>query len=161
MMIPVQIKEEKYYSRFQLLNKFSCNHDKLDSILDKLTRNKIINIKVNENSEECIKFVFVGVLIIGNFVIYCHPKYTKKCEFNDLKQIIKVIERFQNDDDIVYIQNDINNNESINMLPLMLFFIKDYYENGLYNNYQVIIEHNGDGEILWQKTIDYNQVLII
>ena len=64
MMIPVQIKEEKYYSRFQLLNKFSCNHDKLDSILDKLTRNKIINIKVNENSEECIYFVFVVVFII-------------------------------------------------------------------------------------------------
>ena len=45
MMIPVQIKEEKYYSRFQLLDKFSCNYDKLDSILDKLNRNKIINIK--------------------------------------------------------------------------------------------------------------------
>ena len=44
MMIPVQIKEEKYYSRFQLLNKFSCNYDKLDSILDKLNRNKITHI---------------------------------------------------------------------------------------------------------------------
>ena len=160
MIIPVQIKEEKYYSKFQLLNKLSCNYDKLNPILDKLNRNNIINIKVNENSEECIKFVFVGVLIIENFVIYCYPKYATKCEFDDLKQIIKVIERFKNDDDIVHIQNDINNNESINMLPLMLFFIKDYYEHGLYNNYQEIIEHNGDGEILWQKTIDYDQVLI-
>ena len=64
-MIPVQIKEEKYYSRFQLLNKFSCNHDKLDSILDKLTRNKIINIKVNENSEECMAVQYS--MISGSF----------------------------------------------------------------------------------------------
>lgn len=161
MLVPVKIREEKDYSKIELMNEFSCYfEEEFDFILNKLNRNNIIKIKTKETSEKFYKFIFVGVLIIENYVIYSYPKYSKKCKFKDLKQIIKVFDRFQNDGDIVHVQNNINDTESFNMLPLILFFMKDYFENGLYSNYQEIIEHNGEGEILWQKTIDYNQVII-
>jgi hypothetical protein len=36
----------------------------------------------------------------------------------------------------------------------MLYFLNDYYQNGIYSNAQEIIETNGTGEILWNKTIN-------
>ena len=36
----------------------------------------------------------------------------------------------------------------------MLFLLQDYYENGIYTNDINIIETNGNGEILWDKTIN-------
>ena len=42
----------------------------------------------------------------------------------------------------------------------MIFFIEDYYENGVYTNYQTIYETNGNGEINWDKTIN-NKIPLI
>ena len=36
----------------------------------------------------------------------------------------------------------------------------DYYENGVYNNTQDIVETNGAGEILWDKTINETFTLL-
>ena len=46
------------------------------------------------------------------------------------------------------------------MLAVMLFLIHDYYEYGSYNNTQDIIEVNGAGDILWDKTINETFTLI-
>ena len=40
------------------------------------------------------------------------------------------------------------------MLPIILFLLNDYYEYGVYNNSESIIEVNGEGTILWEKTIN-------
>ena len=160
-LIKINIKEEKKYSRLDISKKFKCSIDEVEIILHKLIKFNIVNFeKSDEDYDRKIKFKFVGVIILGNYVISCYPKYISKCKLNDLKQVIKVIESFSNDEEVVYIQNDVNDNESINMLPLILFLIKDYYENGLYTNFQDILEHNGEGEILWEKTINNNQVII-
>ena len=37
---------------------------------------------------------------------------------------------------------------------MMIFFIEDYYENGIYNKIQNILEINGNGEINWDRTIN-------
>jgi hypothetical protein len=39
-------------------------------------------------------------------------------------------------------------------LAVLLFLLQDYYENGVYSNTEDIIESNGAGEILWDKTIN-------
>lgn len=158
-MLPINITEEKHYSFSALSNKFKCSIDELDDILNKLNRRNIINFTY-KNSDEYVKFVFVGVLIIENYVINCYPKYIEEYEFNDLKQIIKVLERLQRDDEVVHFQNTFNNDKSINLLPILLFLMKDYYENDLYKNFQEIMEINGDGEILWDRTINNNKVFI-
>ena len=36
----------------------------------------------------------------------------------------------------------------------------DYYENGVYDNMQEIVETNGVGEILWDKTINETFTLL-
>ena len=161
----ILLREEKYYYISDLLNKFGCKSHILKNILSRLGDYSVVKSddSTNYNSYfngDKIKFTFVGVIIIENFVIICYPKYFKEFNFNDFKQIIKVIKRFQNDEDVVYIQNDINDRDSFNMLPLILFFINDYYENGLYTNLQEIIEINTNGEILWDKTINHNQIII-
>ena len=38
--------------------------------------------------------------------------------------------------------------------------MNDYYEYGIYTNSEDIVEVNGEGEILWGKTIDESFALI-
>ena len=166
-MIEVSLREEYKYSKFDLLNKFSCSKDKLNIILNKLMDYdiaKIVNFEKNlyasNLNNNYVKFTFVGVIIIENYVISFYPKYISNFDFTEFKSVIRVIERFQNDGEIVHLQKDINNKNSFNMLPLILFFFKDYYEYGLYNNFHEIIEINSNNEILWDKTINYNKVII-
>ena len=50
--------------------------------------------------------------------------------------------------------NDSSESSAFNLLAVLLFLIQDYYENGVYSNTEDIIESNGSGEILWDKTIN-------
>ena len=50
--------------------------------------------------------------------------------------------------------NESNESQSFNLLAVLLFLLNDYYENGSYSNTEDIIESNGMGEILWDKTIN-------
>lgn len=50
--------------------------------------------------------------------------------------------------------------ESFNLLAVLLYLINDYYENGVYTAEQRIIESNGSGAILWDKTINETFTLI-
>ena len=39
-------------------------------------------------------------------------------------------------------------------LAVILYLLNDYYEYGVYNNTEEILEVNGEGDILWNRTID-------
>ena len=43
---------------------------------------------------------------------------------------------------------------------MILFLLKDYHEYGIYTNNEDIVEVNGEGEILWGKTIDESFAII-
>lgn len=47
---------------------------------------------------------------------------------------------------IVQMLNENNEERSSNLLAVWLFLMYDYYESGVYNNTQEIIESNGSGE---------------
>lgn len=49
---------------------------------------------------------------------------------------------------------------AFNMLAVMLFLLQDYFEYGVYTNTQGIIESNGSGDILWDKTINETFALL-
>ena len=51
-------------------------------------------------------------------------------------------------------ENDDFEDSPYNMLSLMLFFIEDYYENGVYTKTQDVLEINGHGDIDWNRTIN-------
>ena len=56
--------------------------------------------------------------------------------------------------------NDTSDSSAFNMLAVMLFLLQDYFEYGSYTNTQDIIESNGAGDILWDKTINETFTLL-
>lgn len=159
-MIPLIVKEEKRYSKSALSNKISCDEEKISRILDKLLNNNIVKIVYSKN-RKYFKFTFVGVIIIEDLVIKSFPKYMRNYDFNDFKQVIKVIKKVNRNKDEFYQEDDFSDEDSLNMLPVLLFLIKDYFENGLYETTQEIIEINGNNEILWEKTVNNFYPIIV
>ena len=56
--------------------------------------------------------------------------------------------------------NESSESQSFNLLAVLLYLLNDYYENGLYTNTETIVESNGPGEILWDKTINETFTLL-
>lgn len=72
-----------------------------------------------------------------------------------MKQVLKVLEKYnRSEEQIINVFNGNNENRSFNMLAVILYLLNDYYEYGIYSNSEDIVEINGDGDILWGRTID-------
>lgn len=150
---PIYIKEEKEYDFEVLSKKFSCDDESTNHVLSKIPTS-ILKI---ENG--IYKFSYVGVMIIDNRIFYFYPKYMSEFKKNSFKKVLNVIEK----DRLINGKSrkeDLFLNESSDILPLILFFIKDYFSYGLYENTRNIIEVNGNNEILWEKTINNTFPLI-
>jgi len=152
-MKTIYIQELKAYSKIKLLELLS--HD--EKAFDKLLAYAIIN-----KEDEVYQFNFVGVIIIDNLVINVYPKYIPENKFrkSDFKQVLKVIKKYNSLHYDLDYQNDNLEDISYNQLSMMIFFIEDYFENGLYSNIQNILEVNGNGEIDWNRTINYTDPII-
>ena len=74
--------------------------------------------------------------------------------------ILKVLEKYEAKEQIVQMLEENNGEHSFNLLSVLLFFMYDYFESGVYNNTQDIIESNGSGEIIWDRTINETFTLI-
>ena len=149
------IKELKHHSKKEILGKLDNNEE----ILNKLIKNNFI-----KEENEQYYFNYIGIIIIGNIVIKVYPKYVPDSETennikNHFKQVIKVIKKDKSSNK-TKLENKESTDTSFNLLSLMLFFLEDYYENGLYTNMEDIIEINGNGEIQWDRTINnYTPIL--
>ena len=176
------LKELKPYSFFELQNMFNLRDVELAGILKslalmniakKLSRD-VSKVELEEllqidNLEELnlqmegnmYVFNYVGMLIIGDICLIIYPKYVDNyladasSNFKKLKQIISVIRKYQSKEQKVGLGNQIEL-DNFNLLSITLELIYSYYEHGLYSNDKQIIEQNGDGEILWEKTINEN-----
>ena len=116
-------------------------------------------------SGECLYvFTYVGVITCGSRIIKVYPKYLVRKRddyFGEMKLVIKVLERYsRSDEQMVSMFNGSAENKSFNLLAVILYLLNDYFEYGIYINSKEIVEINGDGEILWGKTIDENFALI-
>lgn len=54
-----------------------------------------------------------------------------------------------------------SNNEGGSFLNLMIHLLRDYVENGLYSNEETIVEINGEGDIIWEKTVNEGTVYLV
>ena len=102
-------------------------------------------------------FCFVGVIIVNGYVLKCYPKYIFSTQepFNELMKVISVLEKYNNSkEQIIKISINSQYDKKFNRLAAIMYLLNDYYENGVYNNTQDIIEVNGNGEINWNKTIN-------
>lgn len=115
-------------------------------------------------NENCLYlFMFVGVLTIDNIIILSFPKYllTESEPFEEMKEVIKVLKKYNSKEIIVPPYSGFDDQTEFNFLSVCLYIINDYYENGIYTNQKEIIETNGEGEILWDNTINDTLALII
>lgn len=183
-MISVFLREQKRYSQQELVKAFCCSEEKTVRILKRLKEYgvlkavkandtqkdltdlleediEIADVEVGEN-EYLYVFTFVGVITIEGRVLKCYPKYLLDvtAPVTELKQVLKVLERYNTKEQIIRMYNDTSDSSAFNMLAVMLFLLQDYYEYGTYTNAQDIIEPNGAGEILWEKTINETFTLL-
>ena len=177
-MLSKYIREQKRYSFDSLCQIFECNTEKVVKIIKKLKEYGILKTvrstveekdstelqdfdilisEVDERDKDCLYvFTFVGIIVVYGFVLKCYPKYIfkKNTPKDELSQILKVLDKYNNSkEQIIKIQFD-NEESQYNLLAVMLYLLKDYFENGIYNTSQIIIENNGLGEIIWDKTIN-------
>lgn len=183
-MISKFLREQKRYTQKDLCEKFECSEEKVVPIIRKLKEFGILkavkasdpqrdrsdlidedievaDVEVGEN-EYLYVLTFVGVIVVAGRTLKCYPKYLLHTEEprQELKQVLKVLEKYNSKEQIVRMFNDSSESSSFNLLAVLLFLIQDYYENGVYSNTADIIESNGSGEILWDKTINETFTLL-
>ena len=116
----------------------------------------------NETDDYLYVFTYVGVVTIGSRIIKCYPKYllTETAPLEEMKRVLKVISRYGSKEQVINLYNGDEENSSFNILAVILFLLNDYHDYGVYNNTEDIIEVNGEGEILWNKTVNEGFSLI-
>lgn len=183
-MISVFLREQKRYSQQELTRDFKCSEDKTVRILKRLKEYGVLKaVNANETQkdltdlvEEDIEiadveageneyfyvFTFVGVITIEGRVLKCYPKYLLNSQnpVSELKQVLKVLEKYNSKEQIIRMYNETSDSSAFNMLAVMLFLLQDYHDYGPYTNTQDIIESNGSGDILWDKTINETFTLL-
>ena len=179
------VREQKRYTKNDLKSIFSFDEVGVEKFIKNLKAYGVLK-SVNNNtaqlemsdlldedieitdetaeSGDCLYvFTYVGIIISGSRVIKVYPKYllSQKEPLAEMKQVIRVLERYSNSKKpIINIFNGDGENRSFNILAVILFLLNDYYEYGVYTNSEDIIEINGEGEILWGKTIDESFAMI-
>lgn len=181
------VREQKRYTKNDLKSKFSFDEDGVEKFIknlkaygvlksvkntdDQLEMSDLVDddIEITDETAEsgdCLYvFTYVGVITCGSRVIKVYPKYllSKKDDdvLDEMKQVVKVLERYsRSEEQIINVFNGDGENRNFNILAVILFLINDYYEYGIYTNSEDIIEVNGEGEILWGKTIDESFAII-
>lgn len=174
-------REGQHYSFSEIKNKFSLDDETVKKRINLLRRCNILKIVRKEkfgysdlSDQEMIideppedssgfeyAFNFVGIILLKNLVLKCYPKYIDNADekngtelFQKLKTIIKVIKKYNEQSQQFSLYNGEENHKTFNRLAISLHILQDYFENGLYTNQKENIELNGEGEILWNKTID-------
>ena len=135
---------------------------KSDEDIDDLQYADEIIVEVSEDDADiCFVFNFVGVVIVGGILLKCYPKYISKNNPTiELKQILKVVDKYNSKEQIIKMYTESDFSGSYNLLAISLYLLKDYYEHGIYKNDKDIIETNGIGSIIWDRTINDTFMLI-
>lgn len=174
------LQENQIYSFIELKDLFNITDDKLNNIINKLllmniikklslknSTNKLSDLFFDDDFEEInlqntydnIIFKYVGIIIIGEICLILYPKYIdnylddKNNNFQILRQLIAVIKKYHSKEQKFGIDTQ-SNAEYFNILSIAIELISNYYEYGLYSHNNEITEENGNGEILWEKTIN-------
>lgn len=183
-MISEFVREQKRYTQNELCHILKCSEEHAIPLIRKLKefgvlkavkasdiqKNmadlldediEVVDVEVGEN-EYLYVFTFVGVIVVAGRVLKCYPKYllSAKEPTDELRKVIKVLEKYNSKEQIVRMFNDSSESSSFNLLAVLLFILQDYFENGAYTNTEDIIECNGSGEILWDKTINETFTLL-
>jgi hypothetical protein len=180
------VREQKRYTKNELRGIFAFDESEVEKFIrnlkafgvlksvknstDQLEMSDLMDDDVEITDEtaesgDCLYvFTYVGVITCGSRVVKVFPKYLlskNDAPLDEMKQVVKVLERYsRSEEQIINVFNGNGENRSFNILAVILFLLNDYYEYGIYTNSEDIVEINGEGEILWGKTIDESFALI-
>lgn len=177
-MKSIFLREQERYSKNALKDLFECNSEKIEKLIKKLKSYGILKLVKNNDNQKDLSdlynediqiiddylnesdylyvFTYVGIIILEEFILKCYPKYISESRNpeTEFKMVLKVLEKYNDKKQTVQIYEEYDSKGSLNILSIMIFLLHDYYESGVYNNLIDIFEINGDGEILWDKTIN-------
>lgn len=172
------LQEQKRYTRKELCGLFHCPKEQEASLLRKLKEFGILKmVKASDAqkdrtdlTEEDIELAdaaavegeylyvvtFVGVILAAGCILKCYPKYLlhAKEPTKELKQVLKVLEKYHEKEQVIRMFEDNDQNRPFHLLAIVLFLLHDYEENGPYGTMEERVENNGPGEILWDRTIN-------
>ena len=130
--------------------------------MDRLTEeSEVIAEEISENSDIAYVMNYVGVVYTENCVLKCYPKYIDNYSndpkdesglVKELRSVLKAIQKHNDKVQSIHLYNG-EDRSSFNMLGLVLHILHDYYENGIYTNYQEIIETKGEGDECPEETL--------
>ena len=152
------VKKLKFSGVLKLVNK-TVDESELTDLNEDI---EVFDIDLNNDSYFYV-FTFVGVLTIGNVVLKSFPKYllSKDEPFDEMKETLKVLNKYDSEENIINLYNGYDNQKEFNLLSVCLYIINDYFDNGVYTTEHEVIETNGEGEILWDNTINETFAIII
>jgi len=175
-----KLQELQSYSISEFQSIFDLSEDETREVLKTLTYKNIVRkmsknlstVELEElNNGESLeqlnkefegdnyKFKFVGVITVKDVCLIIYPKYISEFDENFdkdnkiIKQLIEVMRKYESKEQKQFLSNN-EKNKNYNLLALAIDLYDDYHINGLYSNEKTIIEENGEGEILWDKTIN-------
>lgn len=177
-------REGQHYSFFDLKERFGLDventHARINilkrySVLKIVRRNKpeysdlsdqdiVIGDVPDDSTEFAYQFSFVGVILLDDLVVKCYPKYISfdnACGLlGEFKIALKAIEHYNQKEQLVHLYNGDAECKVFNRLAIALHILHDFFDNGLYSNQVEVLEQNGSGEILWDKTINETFAII-
>lgn len=178
-MISEYVREQKRYTQTELARIFHCSAEKSAPMIRRLKEFGVLktvraseiqrdmsdlmdeDIEVADVEDDSCKyyyvFTFVGVIMIGNIILKCCPKYLRTDEnpISEMKQVLQVITKYSRFEEQAVNQfSGDAGNRNFNLLAVILFLLNDYYEYGLYSKNENVTEINGTGDILWNRTVD-------
>ena len=120
-----------------------------------------------ESKDTVFVFKFVGIVLLGSVVIKCYPKYIDpeiketKVKEESLILVLKALEKYnKSKTQDVSLYNGEDDNKQFNKLEVALFLLHDYFVHDLYTNQEEIIEINGEGEYLFDRTVEQNMAIM-
>ncbi len=183
-MVSEFMREQKRYTQRELCGILKCSEAEAVSLIRKLKEYGVLKaVKASELQKDMTDLVnedieiadveageneyfyvltFVGVIVVAGRALKCYPKYLLHREEPkaELCQVIKVLKKYNSREQIIRLFHESSESNSFNLLATLTFLLQDYYEYGVYGNTEEIIERNGSGEILWDKTINEAFVLL-
>jgi DNA-binding Lrp family transcriptional regulator len=175
------VREQKRYSQKELMKIFHSSEDKTIFIIRRLKELGVLKTVMASDDQKNLSdlvdedvevsdvepgdnsylyvFTFVGVIVVAGCVLKCYPKYIRSSAkpLREMKQVLRVISKYnRSEEQVVNLFNGDAETRTFNLLAVILFLMNDYYNYGLYSNTETIREINGEGDILWGRTIDEN-----
>lgn len=147
-------RELQHYSLYEIANELHISEEKARRLISILKEYGVV--KSAKSSEMEYMFDFVGIVMAEETVFKCYPKYisSTKEPMRQLKQVLRVIKKCNDKEQLVYPYNGEAEHKIFNRLAVGLYLLEDYFQYGLYTNLQEIVETNGEGRILWDRTIN-------